>query len=99
MKNKSLNIANMPKYGYSSSALSKISKLALTGYKSQQAHCPQGLFLCVKSLCVRIFMVKLERDTFMCAGHLLSLSVNPFQLCHQLFDSNRQSSFSSTGAH
>ena len=74
-------------------------ELALTGYKSQQAHCPQGLFLCVKSLCVRISMVKLERDTFMCAGHLLSLSVNPFQLCHQLFDSNRQSSFSSTGAH
>ncbi|WP_228199330.1 hypothetical protein [Acinetobacter johnsonii] len=74
-------------------------ELALTGYKSQQAYCPKGLFLCVKSLCVRISMVKLERDTFMCAGHLLSLSVNPFQLCHQLFDSNRQSSFSSTGAH
>ena len=74
-------------------------ELALTGYKSQQAHCPKGLFLCVKSLCFRILMVKLERDTFECAGHLLSLSVNPFQLCHQLFDSNRQSSFSSTGAH
>ena len=74
-------------------------ELALTGYKSQQAYCPKGLFLCVKSLCVRIFMVKLERDTFMCAGHLLSLSVNPFQLCHQLFDSNRQGSFKSTGAH
>ena len=99
MKNKLKNIANMPKYGYSYFALCKITKLALTGYKSQQAYCPKGLFLCVKSLCVRISMVKLERDTFMCAGHLLSLSVNPFQLCHQLFDSNRQSSFSSTGAH
>ena len=98
MKNKSFNIANMPKYGYDC-RVHPHGELALTGYKSQQAHCPQGLFLCVKSLCVRILMVKLERDTFECAGHLLSLSVNPFQLCHQLFDSNRQSSLSSTGAH
>lgn len=88
-----------PKHSVYSMGVHPHGELALTGYKSQQAHCPQGLFLCVKSLCVRIFMVKLERDTFMCAGHLLSLSVNPFQLCHQLFDSNRQSSFSSTGAH
>ena len=101
MKNKLFNIANMPKYGYINRALSKISKLALAGYKSQQAYSPLSIvaFLCVISLCVRILMVKLERDTFMCAGHLLSLSANPFQLCHQLFSSNRQGSFSSTGAH
>lgn len=99
MKKSNHSIALPKKCSYICLALSKISKLALTGYKSQQAYCPKGLFLCVKSLCVRISMVKLERDTFMCAGHLLSLSVNPFQLCHQLFDSNRQSSFSSTGAH
>lgn len=87
--------------GYSSLALCKITKLALAGYKSQQAYSPLSIvaFLCVISLCVRILMVKLERDTFMCAGHLLSLSANPFQLCHQLFSSNRQGSFSSTGAH
>ena len=54
MKNKSFNIANMPKYGYINRALGKISKLALTGYKSQQAYCPKGLFLCVISLCVRM---------------------------------------------
>ena len=54
MKNKLFNIANMPKYGYINRALGKISKLALTGYKSQQAYCPKGLFLCVKSLCVRM---------------------------------------------
>ena len=29
-------------------------ELALTGYKSQQAHCPKGLFLCVISLCTRM---------------------------------------------
>ena len=72
MKNKLKNIANMPKYGYINRALGKISKLALTGYKSQQAYCPKGLFLCVKSLCVRISMVKLERDIFGCAGLLCS---------------------------
>ena len=101
MKNKLFNIANTPKYGYINRALGKISKLALAGYKSQQAYSPLSIvaFLCVISLCVRILMVKLERDTFMCAGHLLSLSANPFQLCHQLFSSNRQGSFSSTGAH
>jgi len=95
-----IEVTKLTKLDYSSLALGKISKLALTGYKSQQAYTVRiGLFLCVISLCVRILMVKLERDTFMCAGHLLSLSVNPFQLCHQLFDSNRQGSISSTGAH
>jgi len=33
MKNESFDIANMPKYGYINRALSKISKLALVGYK------------------------------------------------------------------
>lgn len=58
-------------------------ELALVGYNFQQAHSPQGLFLCVQSLCSRISMAKLERDTSECAGNLLSLSTNPFQLCHQ----------------
>ncbi|ALD01647.1 hypothetical protein AMQ28_04290 [Acinetobacter sp. TTH0-4] len=58
-------------------------ELALVGYKSQKAHTVRsGLFLCVISLCFCISMVKLERDTFECAGNLLSLSTNPFQLCH-----------------
>ena len=74
-------------------------ELALTGYKSQQAHCPKGLFLCVKSLCFRILMVKLERDTFECAGHLLSLSVNPFQLCHPYLTVIGRASINSLGAH
>lgn len=33
MKNELFDIANMPKYGYINRALSKISKLALVGYK------------------------------------------------------------------
>ena len=99
MKNKLFNIANMPKYGYINRALSKISKLALVGYTYTSAYSPLRAFFMRKISMLSHVMVKLERDTFMCAGHLLSLSVNPFQLCHQLFDSNRQGSFKSTGAH
>ena len=82
MKNKLKNIANMPKYGYSSSALSKISKLALVGYKlSNGAQSARAFF--VREISMRSHvMAELERDIFICAGHLLSLSTNPFQLCH-----------------
>ena len=82
MKNRLKDLANMPKYGYINRALSKISKLALVGYNSLAHIVRSGLFLCVISLCVRIFMVKLERDILGCAGFLTSLSTNPFQLCH-----------------
>ena len=82
MKNNLFDIANMPKYGYINRALGKISKLALVGYNSLAHIVRSGLFLCVISLCVRIFMVKLERDILGCAGFLTSLSTNPFQLCH-----------------
>ena len=82
MKNKLFDIANMPKCGYSSLALSKISKLALVGYDSN------GVQSAYRAFFVRYFsmrshvMVKLERDTFKCAGNLVDLSTNPFQLCH-----------------
>lgn len=82
MRNKSFNLANMPKYGYINRALSKISKLAVEGYKSQQAYSPLRAFFVRKISMRSHFMVKLERDTFECTGHLLSLSSNPFQLCH-----------------
>ena len=82
MKNKSFDIANMPKYGYSSVALSKISKLALVGYQfSTGVQSARAFF--VRNISMRSHvMAKLERDIFICAGHLLSLSTNPFQLCH-----------------
>ena len=82
MKNKSFNIANMPKYGYINRALSKISKLALVGYQSL-AHIPRlnAVFLCVLSTRSR-FMVKLEGEAFALASHLSYWSTNPFQLCH-----------------
>lgn len=80
MKIQLFNIANMPKYGYIYRALCKITKLALTGYKSQQAYSPLRAFF-VRNISMRLhFYVELGRDTFTCAGHLLSLSVNPFKL-------------------
>ena len=80
MKDKSFNIANMPKYGYSSSALSKISKLALTGYNYEGAYSPNWAFF------MRYFSMRphryvgLGRDTFECAGFLCSQSVNLLKL-------------------
>lgn len=77
-----LELAYNPIRRYSFLALSKISRLALTGYNSLAHIVRTGLFLCVISLCVCISMAKLERDTFECAGNLVDLSTNPFQLCH-----------------
>ena len=82
MKNKLFDIANMPKYGYINRALSKISKLALVGYQSSTGVQSARAFF-VRNISMHSHvMAKLERDIFICAGHLLSLSTNPFQLCH-----------------
>ena len=83
MKNKLFDIANMPKCGYSSLALSKISRLALVGYE-YTAHTVRLMdFFCMRHFSMRSHvMAKLEGDTFECAGNLLSQSTNPFQLCH-----------------
>ena len=77
MKNKSFNIANMPKYGYINRALSKISKLALVGYYYKGAYSPLRAFFMRSNSMRSHFMVKLEGDMFLC-----SQSTNPFQLCH-----------------
>ena len=68
--------------GYSSLALSKISKLALVGYISKGAYSPLRAFFMRKISMRSHVMAKLEGDTFECAGNLLSQSTNPFQLCH-----------------
>ena len=83
MKNKLFDIANMPKCGYSSLALGKISKLALVGYE-YTAHTVRLMdFFCMRHFSMRSHvMVKLERDTFECVGIRLNLSTNPLQLCH-----------------
>ena len=100
MKNKSFNIANMPKYGYSSVALSKISKLALVGYE-YTAHTVRLMgFFCMRNLSMRSHvMAKLEGDTFECASYLYYWSTNPFQLCHPHLVVNGKASELNTGAH
>lgn len=80
MKNKLKNIANMPKYGYINRALGKISKLALTGYKfSLGVQSARAFFVRNFSMRPHIY-VELGRDTFGCAGNLVSLSVNLLKL-------------------
>ena len=69
--------------GYSSLALSKISKLALIGYISKGAYCPlRAFFMCNISMLSHISMAKLGGNTFGCTGNLLSQSIKPLQLCH-----------------
>ena len=82
MKNKSFNIANMPKYGYINRALGKISKLALVGYILRGAQSARAFFVRNISMHSHISMAKLWRDAFECAGNHLGLSTNPLQLCH-----------------
>ena len=53
MKNKSFDIANMPKYGYSSVALSKISKLALVGYEYSAHTVRLKGFFCMRHFSMR----------------------------------------------
>ena len=83
MKNKSFNIANMPKYGYINRALGKISKLALVGYE-YSAHTVRLMgFFCMRNISMRSHvMAELEGEAFALASHLSYWSTNPFQLCH-----------------
>ena len=83
MKNKSFNIANMPKYGYINRALSKISKLALVGYEYSAHTVRLKGFFCMRNISMRSHvMAELEGEAFALASHLSYWSTNPFQLCH-----------------
>ena len=83
MKNKSFNIANMPKYGYINRALGKISKLALVGYEylAHTVRLMDFFCMCIFSMRSHV-MAELEGDTSECASYLDYWSTNPFQLCH-----------------
>lgn len=95
-----LELAYNPIRRYSSLALSKISKLAVEGYKFSL-----GAQSAIWTFFVRIIsmrshvMAKLERDTFKCTGNLVSLSSNPFQLCHPHLEVNGKALKQSLGAH
>ena len=75
-------------------------ELALVGYFTKGAYSPLRAFFMRKiSMLQHIFMVKLERDTFECAGFLLCLSTNPFQLCHPHLVVNGKAPKFTKGAH
>ena len=83
MKNKLFDIANMPKCGYSSLALGKISKSVLAGCKDYiGVHSPHWTFF-VRNISMRSHLngEAGEGHLRMCRS-LVYLSTNPFQLCH-----------------
>ena len=65
-------LLKLKRFGYIDSVRCKIIELVLADYQSLAHTVRSGLFLCVISLCIRIIMVKLERDIFGCAGLLCS---------------------------
>ena len=75
-------------------------ELALAGYKDNiGAYSPHRTFF-MRNISMRSHvMAELERDTFMCAGIRLSLSVNPFQLCHHYLTVIGKASIKNIGAH
>ena len=74
-------------------------ELALVGYKlSNGAQSARAFF--VRNISMRSHvMAELERDTFECVGIRLSLSTNPFQLCHPHLVVNGKAPLDSNGAH
>lgn len=79
---KTHTLANQVKALYPKYAQQKAVGLALVGYFVKGAQSAYWAFF-VRNISMRShFMAKLERDTFTCAGFLLHLSTNPFQLCY-----------------
>ena len=73
-------------------------ELALVSYILRGAHPAYSGFF-VRNISMRShFMVKLEGDTFECAGNLVDLLTNPFQLCHPHLVMNGRASYLQ-GAH
>ncbi len=69
---------NVP--AYAKHVHQKADELALVGYQYSTGVQYTNI---VRNISMRLhFMAELERDTLACAGYLLSLSTNPFQLCH-----------------
>jgi len=93
-------VASCRRFAYANGVQCKITELALVGYY-QLAHTVRlmGFFcMCIFSMRSHV-MVKLERDTFECAGSLCYLSANPFQLCHPHLVVNGKASKNQLGAH
>lgn len=75
-------------------------ELALVGYIAKGAQSAyRAFFVRYLSMLPHIAMVKLEGDTLECAGYLLRLSTNPFQLCHPHLVVNGKAPNLAKGAH
>lgn len=82
MKTIHFPLQKVKRIGYSCSALSKISKLALVGYNNEGVQSAYRTFF-VRNISMHPHvMAGLERDTFGCAGFLRYQSTNPFWSCH-----------------
>lgn len=77
----------------------KITELALVGYINKGAQSAYRTFF-VRILSMHShFMVKLEGDTFECAGYLYCLSTNPLQLCPPILVDGGKAPNLNKGAH
>lgn len=78
----------------------KADELALVGYNfSLGAQSARAFFVRKISMRLHIVMAGLERDAFERAGNLVSLSTNPFWLCHPHLVVNGKAPLNSLGAH
>ena len=93
-------IASMSHSAYANHIHQKADELVLAGYQfSNGVHSAQCGFF-VRNISMRSHvMAKLGRDTFMCAGIRLSLSANPFQLCHHYLAVLGKAPVNSNGVH
>lgn len=93
-------IANQVKALYPKYAQQKAVGLVLADYKISIGAQSNNRAFFVRNISMRSHvMAKLERDTFECAGNLLSLSANPFRLCHPYLAVNGKAPLISIGAH
>ena len=77
----------------------KADELALVGYQFSLGVQSKRAFF-VRNISMRSHvMAELERDIFICAGNLVNLSTNPFQLCHPHLVVIGKASINSLGVH
>lgn len=92
-------IASYLPFAYSKHVHQKAGELALVGYITKGAYCPLRAFFMRNISMHPHFMGKLGRDTFECAGFLLCLSTNPFQLLRPHLVVNGEAPKLTKGAH
>lgn len=93
-------VASCGRSAYANGIHQKADELALTGYKfSLGVQSARAFFVRKISMRPHICYVELGRDTFECAGNLVSLSVNPFKLHTNQLTVICEAPFNTLGAH